>query len=65
MILTDLTEEELIKYRMKIRDIACDLEFDNDIVISPLVRNIEKYNNRIDIIPFYMNIQKEGVVLVG
>ena len=57
MILTDLTEEELIKYRMKIRDIACDLEFDNDIVISPLVRNIEKYNNRIDIIPFYMNIQ--------
>ena len=65
MILTDLTEEEIIKYRMKIRDIACDLEFDNDIVISPLVRNIEKYNNRIDIIPFYMNIQKEGVVLVG
>lgn len=65
MILTDLTEDELIKYRMKIRDIACDLEFDNDIVISPLVRNIEKYNNRIDIIPFYMNIQKEGVVLVG
>ena len=65
MILTELTEEELIKYRMKIRDIACDLEFDNDIVISPLVRNIEKYNNRIDIIPFYMNIQKEGVVLVG
>ena len=65
MILTDLTEEELIKYRMKIRDMACDLEFDNDIVISPLVRNIEKYNNRIDIIPFYMNIQKEGVVLVG
>ena len=65
MILTDLTEEELIKYRMKIRDIACDLEFDNDIVISPLVRNIEKYNNRIDIIPFYMNIQKEGVELVG
>ena len=42
MILTDLTEEELIKYRMKIRDIACDLEFDNDIVISPSVRNIIK-----------------------
>ena len=65
MILTDLTEEELIKYRMKIRDIACDLEFDNDIVISPLVRNIEKYNNRINVIPFYMNVQKEGVVLHG
>ena len=40
-------------------------DLDIMIVISPLVRNIEKYNNRRDIIPFYMNIQKEGVVLVG
>ena len=38
---------------------------ENDISISPLVRNIEKYNDRINIVPFYMNVQKEGVVLRG
>ena len=65
MILTDFTEEELVEYRMKIRDIACDIELENDIIISPIVRNIEKYNNRINVIPFYMNVQKEGVVLHG
>lgn len=65
MILTDLNDKEIIKYRMKIRDIACDLELDNDIIISPLVRNIDKYNERTDIVPFYMNIQKEGVVVHG
>lgn len=65
MILTDFNDEELVKYRMQIRDIACDLEADTDIVISPLVRNIEKYNNRINVIPFYMNVQKEGVILLG
>lgn len=65
MILTDLNDQELAKYRMKIRDLACDLEAENDIIISPLVRNIEKYNNRIDVVPFYMNIQKEGVILHG
>lgn len=65
MILTDLNDKELVEYRMKIRDLACDLELENDIVISPLVRNIEKYNNRVNIIPFYMNVQKEGVVLHG
>ena len=65
MILTDLDDGELIKYRMKIRDLACDIEFENDIIISPVVRNIDKYNNRINIIPFYMNVQKEGVVLRG
>lgn len=65
MILTDLTDEEISEYRIKIRDLACDLELENDIIISPIVRNIEKYNKRIDIIPFYMNVQKEGVVLHG
>ena len=65
MILTDFNDEELAKYRMQIRDIACDLEADTDIVISPLVRNIEKYNNRINVIPFCMNVQKEGVILLG
>ena len=65
MILTDLNEQELAENRIKIRDIACDLEMENDISISPLVRNIEKYNDRINIVPFYMNVQKEGVVLRG
>ena len=65
MILTDFNDEELAKYRIKIRDLACDLELENNIVISPIVRNIDKYNNRIDVIPFYMNVQKEGVVLRG
>ena len=63
MILTDLNDEELKKYRIKVREIACDIEYDNDVIISPLLRNINKYNERIDIVPFYMNINKEGVVL--
>ncbi len=65
MILTDLNEEEIKEYRKKIRVLACDLEFENDIIISPLIRNIEKYNERIEVVPFYTNIQKEGVILHG
>ncbi len=65
MILTDLNDNEIVKYRVVVRDLACELEVENDIIISPIVRNIEKYNNRINIIPFYMNVQKEGVVLHG
>jgi len=65
MILTDLNDTEIIEYRMKIREIACDLELENDIIISPIVRNIEKYNDRINVVPFYMNVQKEGVILRG
>lgn len=65
MILTDMNEDEIKKYRNIIREIACNIEIENDIVISPLLRNIEKYNNRIDVIPFYYNAQNEGLILYG
>ena len=65
MILTDLNDEELIEYRGKIRDLACDIEMENDVIISPLVRNIEMYNKRVNVIPFYHNVQSEGVILLG
>ncbi len=67
MILTDLNEDEIAEYRNKIWDFAYDLEWDNnfDITLSPLVKNITKYNQRITVVPFYMNVQKEGVVLSG
>lgn len=65
MILTDLNEKEIEEYRDKISDIAFELELKNNIIISPVIKNIEKYNAKINIIPFYANVQKEGVVLNG
>ena len=67
MILTDLSDEEIIEYRDKISNIAFDIEFDNefDIMISPLVKNIDKFNYWQQALPFYMNVEKEGVVLDG
>ena len=67
MILTDLSNDEIVEYRDKIWDYAYDIESDNnfDIDLSPLVKNIDSYNKRIEVVPFYMNVQKEGVVLYG
>lgn len=65
MILTDLSKDELIEYRDKLWDLAYDIELENNVILSPLVKNIDKYNKRIEVIPFYMNVQKEGVVLYG
>lgn len=65
MILTDLTDEEIIKFRDKILDYTYDLEWDNnfDIMLSPLIKNIDKFNYWLEAMPFYMNVQKEGVIL--
>lgn len=67
MILTDLSNDEILQYREKIWDYAYDIEEGNnfDITLSPLVKNIDKFNYWNDTLPFYMNIQKEGVVLNG
>ena len=65
MILTDFNQSEIIQYRKKIRELAYDIESENDVFISPLLRNIDDYNKRINIVPFYHNVNKEGVVIVG
>lgn len=65
MILTDLTDDELYEYSKKIWEYAYDIEWDNnfDIDLSPVVKNIDKFNYWLEALPFYMNVQKEGVVL--
>ncbi len=65
MILTDLTDDEIVEYREKIWDYAYDMEWDNnfEFALSPLVKNIDKFNYWLEALPFYMNVQKEGVVL--
>lgn len=65
MILTDLTDDEMYDYFVKVSDMAYDIEEANDfeIMLSPLVKNIDKFNYWLDALPFYMNVQREGVVL--
>lgn len=65
MILTDLTDDEINQYRDKIVDIAYDIEWKNnfDIYLSPLLKNLDKFNYWLEALPFYMNVHKEGVVL--
>lgn len=65
MILTDLSNIEIEEYNEKIVDLAYDIEWNNnfDIDLSPLVINIDVFNHWLKAMPFYMNVQKEGVEL--
>lgn len=63
MTLTDLSSKEIEEYRDKISDIAYDIELSTGIIISPVIKNIEKYNSRINFVPFYKNVEKEVVIL--
>ena len=65
MILTNLTDDEIEEYRARVCDLAYDIEIENDVILSPLIKNINKYQNRVEVIPFYANVHREGVVLYG
>ena len=63
MILTDVPEEKIFEYKDKIWDYAYDIDLEYDVLFSVLVKNIKTYNEWLDYSLFYMNVQKEGVVL--
>lgn len=63
MILTDLNFEEIEKYRDDISDIAFEIELKTGIMLSPIIKNAEEYSIRIKYIPFYKNVNKEGVII--
>ena len=67
MILTDLTDDEMYEYEKKVWDFAYDIECEHNFTIdlSPTLKNINTFNYWLDTLPFYMNVQKEGVVLNG
>lgn len=65
LILTDLSNKEINEYNIKIWEKSADIEIDYEIVISPIIRNVYDFESWADVKPFYINILKEGVVLVG
>ncbi len=65
MILVDLNDEEIKKLEKKVLDYSYDLDLEYNILLSPIIENIENYTNRKRYITFYKNIENEGVLLNG
>lgn len=63
MILVDLTEQEIMEKGHKLSEMTFEYDFDFDLVIMPIVKNIDHFNQWLHAYPFYYNIRKEGVEL--
>lgn len=62
MILSTLTDEEIEEVETEIFDLAFDFQMDYDIDISVVIQNKERFNYWLGALPFYNNVQKEGIV---
>ena len=63
MILTPLSKEEIEKVENQIFDLAFDLELESGIVINPVLENEAHYRYWLGALPFYDNVEKEGIVI--
>ena len=65
MILTSRSEEEIQSVEYELYDVAFDFLMEYGVDISVIVKNEEHFNYWLGALPFYDNVEKEGVVISG
>lgn len=65
MILTSLVDTEINKLEPTIFDLAFEIEMKYFIDISVIIKNEEHFRYWLGALPFYDNVEREGVVING
>ncbi len=65
MILVDIDKNEIMKYRMGIVDIVSELGLDYEVVLSPIIQNYYEFEQYKEDLPFFKNIENEGVRIIA
>lgn len=65
MVLTNLSGQELEEAECRIFDLSYDIFMEYNVDISVVVKNEEHFRYWLGVLPFYDNIQREGIVVNG
>lgn len=61
LILVDASRQDISARNWQVGDLAAELLLDYGIVVSPIVENRDYFNRNMGILPFYRNVDREGV----
>lgn len=65
MVLTTLTDDQIRDVEDQIYDRAFDFQMDYQLDISVIVKNDRHFRYWLGALPFYDNVQREGICLYG
>lgn len=65
MIIANISNDQISSLSKTLTDFSCDIDLKYDVVLSLILQDKDTYNKYKSIYPFFMNIEKEGVVLVA
>ena len=63
MFMMDEDENQLKKYHEEVSNIFTDINLKYDVLISGIIQDYNKFNRYINVLPFYNNVNNEGVIL--
>ena len=63
MILVNMDFSKIKEVEKEVLDYSYDLDLEYNILLSPIIENIDVYNHRIQYMTFYQNIKKEGILI--
>ena len=62
MILVDLPQEELSRYRWDLSCFTADMNGENDVLICVKLQSLSQFEQWKGVLPFYKNVIKDGVI---
>lgn len=65
MIVLDCDMKEIKKLRGLTAEMASDISLEQEVFLSVLLRNKEYFENGLTFLPFYQNIEREGIAVYG
>lgn len=61
ILVRGIAPEELWKYRSAITTKSSELGLEYDLVIVPLIKDTDTFHKYLNVLPFYQNVDKEGI----
>lgn len=62
LLTVDLEQPEISKYRNTVAAITSALSLQHDITVSVTVKPLEQFRKYANVLPFYKNVIKEGIL---
>lgn len=63
MILLDISDIDIKKYRHQLSDMTFDFNLDYNLEIRPIAKSEEHFQKWVKNYPFYANVKRDGVTL--
>lgn len=65
LLLVDMPRDAISERSWQVGSLAAELLLEHGIVVSPIVENRRYFRENAEVLPFFRNIQREGVPFCG